>query len=329
MTAPEWCREIDVTEDLTLIVGQLSKSPRVHAYRFVISVDVADALRDACTATLARLNDLDPLAYESDIALDSSVNYLTVANESTAVHREERGKPGSDGVAHPVRIQTNAMVRQTAALAATLPRLNPRDLQATTFAFYAAVVGDDPDRRVTFVSRANPYRAALAGGILTTYGDHLQRITGSVFVFGNTFDAILGPEQIVAFDVDNFESLFRDVDILRSQIPTWSNHVIAALPITDSTAELIQNACLRNSFFARSARSLQESGTLTGRTLDLSPLVAELAKWGVDCSGSVQDGKLDLQQDQVATLFKVLDEKLYEGWRTGTHWQTGTRQRLL
>lgn len=300
----------------------------MHGFRFVIHTDVADALRDACRATLSKLDHLEQLAYESDIALDPSVSYLTVANESTVVHREQRGKPGPDGVSRPVRIQTNAMVRQTADAAVTLPQLNPRDLQATTFAFYAAVVGDDPERRVAFVSQANPYKASLVGGITTLYGDRLQRVSGSVFVFRNTFDAILGRAEIVAFDLASFESLFRDIDLMRSQIPEWSDHVIAALPIGDATAGLIRAACLRNSLLAKSARSLHESGSLANQVLDLPNLVEELTRWNVDCSDSIHEGKLELTDDQIETLFKVLDEKYYEGWRTRTHWQTGTRSRL-
>jgi hypothetical protein len=102
VTAPAWCSEIDLAGDVTLIVGKLSKSSRVHGYRFVIHTDVADALREACRTTLSKFDDLEPLAYQSDIALDPTVNYLTVLNESIVVRREQHGRPGPDGVVRPV-----------------------------------------------------------------------------------------------------------------------------------------------------------------------------------------------------------------------------------
>ena len=51
----------------------------------------------------------------------------------------------------------------------------------------------------------------------------------------------------------------------------------------------------------------------------------EMEVQGLDASSLIKNGKLALNDDDILTLLKLVDEKLSVGWHTGTPWEMGTR----
>lgn len=311
--------------DLTLVVAQRTTAKEPRGFRLAMHADVIDEIRRVCMATVESVRSREALLYESDLDFDRDTQFLFVANDATVVHRTDPGRRGADGIAHPVQVETSASARRLLSRASSLPQLDAAKLKRQSFLFYAAVVGDDPDSRTSFVSHWNPYKVSLSGHFLTSFGDRLRRIEGPLLVFKRNFDIVVSPSGIAVLDAAAFEAVFRDVDTMRDRIPAWSRHIVDALPLGPETADRLQAACLGNLRLARQARSIFERNQLSGRRLELSALADQLDRWGIDRSRAVNDGALTLTDSEIVTLFKVLDERLYEGWHSGTGWEASTR----
>lgn len=313
--------------DLTLVIAQRTTAKEPRGFRLAMHADVIDEIRRVCSATVESVRSRDAVSYESDLDFDHETQYLYVANDTTVVHRTDRGRRGADGVAHPIQVETSPAARRLLSRASSLQQLDAGELKRQSFLFYAAVVGDDPDSRTAFVSHWNPYKASLSGHLLTSFGDRLRRVEGPLLVFKNTFDIVVAPSGIAVLDPAAFEAVFRDIDTMRERIPTWSGYVVDAIPLEPETAERLHAACLRSPRLARQARSIFEGNQLAGRRLELSALADELSRWGIDRTKALQNGTLALADSEIMTLFKLLDERLYEGWHTGTGWEAATRSR--
>lgn len=312
---------------LTLVIAPRTTAKEPRGFRLAMHADVTDEIRDVCAATVDAIRSREAVVYETDLDFDHESQYLFVANHSMVVHRTDQGRRGADGAAHPIQVETSAAARRLLARASSLPQLDAGQLKRQSFLFYAAVVGDDPDKRTAFVAHWNPYKASLSGHLLTSFGDRLRRVEGPLLVFKKTFDIVVSPSGIAVLDSAAFEAVFRDVDTMRERIPTWSGHVVDALPLEPETANRLHAACLRSPRLARQARSIFERNQLAGRQLELPALADELERWGVDRAEAVKDGALTLTDTEIVTLFKLLDERLYEGWHSGTGWEAATRSR--
>lgn len=313
--------------DLTLVVAQRTTAKEPKGFRIAMHADVVEEIRRSCRATVQSVRSKDAIAYESDLDFDQETQCLIVNKDATVVHRVDKSRRGADGVAHPVHVETSAAASRLLSRASSLPQLDAKQLSRQSFTFFAAVVGDDPNERTAFVSNWNPYKASLSGHLLTSFGDRLRRVEGALLVFKKTFDVIVTKAGIAVLDREGFEAVFRDVDTMRERIPTWSGYLVAALPLESETACRVHEACLKSSRLARQARAIFEGNQLAGGQLEIAAVADELSKWGVDRTTAVQDGALVLTESEVSILVKLLDERLYEGWHSGTGWEAATRSR--
>jgi hypothetical protein len=192
--------------------------------------------------------------------------------------------------------------------------------------FYAAVVGDDPDHRVAFVDKWNPYRAGMSGKLLTSFGDRLRRIDEPLLIFERSFDMVVTEDVIAVLDMRAFEDVFRDIDSMVERIPLWSGAAVTALPFNDDTAARFEALSAGGGRFAKQLRGMYERGVFE-RTITTAKLRAEMAHQKLDADRLIVDGKLALDDEDIPIVLKLIDEKLYEGWLTETPWDVGTRSK--
>lgn len=318
---------INTEGDITLIVAERSSAREPRGLRVPMHTDVVNALRQFCVSTAQLAKSLTPIDYANDLSYDAQNHCLRVSTNSLVVRREDKGRKGPDGVAHPIKVETNPKVHRLIQRASALEQLDASKLESHSFEYYAVVVGSDPQTRTAFVSKWNPYMQATSGRFMTSFGDRLRKIEGPLMTFKTTFDLIVTPDSILIFNQDAFEDLFRDTESMRDRIPTWSQHVVDALPVHADTAELIKSECLRSPRLAKRVRAIYESGALDGRKFELKDLVAQFESWGIDSKKAVRDGQLVLEADEITTLFKGLDEKFWKGWFSDTLWEAGTRSK--
>ena len=201
-----------------------------------------------------------------------------------------------------------------------------QEYPSRSFVFYAAVVGDDPDHRVGFVDKWNPYKAGLSGQLLTSFGDRLRRIDGPLLVFERAFDMVVTDTAIAVLDPKAFEGVFRDIDAMKERFPVWSDAAISALPLDDGTAQRLRSLCDGGGRLASQLRGLYERDVFE-MTFKTTALREEMKQQNLDANRLIANGKLVLDDADIPIILKLIDEKLSKGWLTGTPWEIGTRSK--
>ena len=317
---------IDVSGDITLIVAHRS-GRNLKGNRVAMHTDVETELRKICVATLKFLGERKAVRYSSDLAFDGESQYLLVPGGKLHAHRRKprhgRQPLPQSGQEAPV-IEVDPAARVLLSQASSLPELAASDLAKQSLLLYAAVIGNDPEDRIAFLDKWNPYKAGLSGNLVTLFGDRLRRLDGPLLVFERTFDMVVLPDAIAVLDARAFEAVFRDIDAMAARIPAWSDAAIGALPIDDASAERIRILSLRSSRVAGQLRDLYERGAFS-TPFKVMDLRRELKAQDLDPDRLLVQGRLTLEEDEIPVVLKLLDEKLYKGWRTGTPWDVATR----
>ncbi len=290
--------------------------------------DVASELRTICTATLAAIVERTALAYSDDLAFKAKSQYLLVPSSALVAHRPEprRGRRATDAPAEPPQIEVDAGARHVLADASSLPELDASELKSQSFVFYAAVVGDDPDHRIAFVDKWNPYKAGLSGQLTTFFGDRLRRIEGPLLIFERSFDMVVTDTAIAVLNPKAFEGAFRDIDAMKERFPVWGNAAVAALPLDDETANRLKSLCNKGGRLASQLRALYERGVFEV-SFETAALRKEMRRQNLDADRLIANGKLVLDEADIPIVLKLIDEKLYRGWMTETPWDVGTRSK--
>ena len=142
---------IDVSGAVTLVLARRTGPATFRSYRIVMHQNVVTELRAICTATLAALTERTPASYTDDLAFDASTRYLLVPSSALVKHRPQgrRGHRSTDDTpAEPPQVEVDPGARQALENASSLPELDASQLSSHSYAFYAAVVGNDPHHRV-------------------------------------------------------------------------------------------------------------------------------------------------------------------------------------
>jgi uncharacterized membrane protein YfbV (UPF0208 family) len=313
---------------LTLVVAQPG-STRLRGFRLALDKNVAAALREACGTTVREISVRSEVTYAADVSYDVATQYLAVPAALLAT--PEPLPAGTDarqpaGHRDATTVETDPEARAILNAGSSLELLGATELRKRAFRFYAAIVGNDPNNRTSFVSRWNPYRASFAGRILTVYGEQLHRVTQPLLVFEPTFDMIVTSEGIAVLDKDAFEQIFRDITTMRNRVPVWTKQVVESLPLTEESAEMIRQASGK-ARVAQRLRALFEGGTLAGRKLSVSQLRDEMTNQGLAVERMIQGQQLVLTEDDVPTILKLLDEGYWKGWLTDVAWEAGSKSK--
>lgn len=318
---------IDVSGAISLVIARRS-GKNFKGYRIAMHTDVEAELRTICTNTLASISGRTGVAYADDLALDVENQYTVVPSTMLVAHRpaSRRGRRPADAPAELQQIEVDAGAHKVLAEASSLPELHAPELKNQSFVFYAAVVGDDPDHRIAFVDKWNPFKAGMSGQLTTFFGDRLRRIEGPLLVFERSFDMVVTEDTIAVLNSRAFEEVFRDIDSMVERIPVWSGAAVVALPLNDETTARFQALSAGGGRFAKQLRGMYERGVFE-RTITTAKLRAEMVQQKLDADRFIVDGKLALDDDDIPIVLKLIDEKLYRGWLTETPWDVATRSK--
>lgn len=318
---------LDVSGSVTLVIARRSGATSFKGHRLAMHIDVAEELRTICAETLAALNERTAIEYTDDAHFDPASQYLVVSSDALVAHRTKprRGRRPKGAAAAP-QIEVDAGARKVLENASSLPELDATQLRHQAFAFYAAAVGDDPDGRIAFVDKWNPYKAGLSGQLTTFFGDRLRRVEGPLLVFKRSFDMVVTDSAIAVLNPKAFESVFRDIDAMTARFPVWSDAAVASLPLDGATAVRLQELCKKGGRVATQLRGLYERGVLQTE-FPAAALRAEMERQDIDADRLLVNDELVLENDDIPVILKLIDEKLYRGWVSDTPWDVGTRSR--
>jgi len=286
-------QSVPVNEALTLVVAW-RRGKQLEGAMVPVADEVDEELRAACRETLERLQQCEVVGYGPDAHVESdeymAVPLRVVAGEANAVLD---------------------LLRRASALDRLSATRIPRQLW-----FYAAVVGDEPERRTAFVRKADPHKSAKAGRFFLMLGEALSRIDEPVFMLEHRFDLVVVEGGLAVINPVAFETLFRGAPELGKRIPQWAQAISDHLPIAGDGADRLVAAATQDLRLARRLRSISERGHLENVTMDR--LRQEIKAQGLDEARLIEDGALVIDEEDSGTLLRLLNEDLFVGGLSGT-----------
>lgn len=319
------------TGDITLLLGKRTTT-KFKGFRVKMHPDVRETLRTVAAETLESLSSRTAVGYSDDLAFDAEEEYMLVERGTLVAHRPKprrrvrSAEPDAATPAEPQIVEMDPAVLEVLDTASSADEITRDNLKKQSFPFYAAVIGDDPERRIAFLKERNPYQVGQLGKVLTQFGDGLRRLTEPVLMFATDFDMVVTPEYIAIRRKESFEKLFRDIDAIRDRIPVWSGAAVQALPLDDPSAAVVHGAALKSVRVASQLRGLQERGYLA-KTYTAVQLREKMIEIGLDHERLLPGETLTLGEADVPVVLKLIDERLYVGWHSSTPWDVGTRAR--
>lgn len=278
---------------VTLAVGW-RQGKKILGGRVELTTEVADFLRTVASNAAQEIGERTDKPYSADSHLEhDEVFVLPVAS---------------------ALIESNIIdiVRN----ATPLPRIGAGDLPRKPLLFYAAVVGDDPTARTSFVRATNPVVTAGTGRVLTRLAQSLTSVSEPVFALERRVDLAVTDDQIYVLNQATFERLFRDLPEVLDRIPDWLADATATLPMSASSLAALQERCEANGTLRRRLRAIYERGHLAQLTID--DVRSEAERQGLNAEALIVEGQLSLENVDAATMLKLLNEDLMTGGLTGT-----------
>jgi hypothetical protein len=286
-------QSVPVDEALTLVVAW-RQGKQLAGAMVPVADEVEEDLRAACEETLEWLQECEAVGYGPDAQVETG-EYMAVPLRV---------------VAHEA-YEVLDLLRRASALDRLSATRIPRPLW-----FYAAVVGDEPERRAAFVRKADPHKSAKAGRFFSALGEVLSKIDEPVFMLEHRFDLVVVEGGLAVLNPVAFETLFRGAPGLEKRIPRWAEAISDHLPIAGDGADRLVAAATRNSRLARRLRSIAERGHLANVTIDR--LREEIKAQGLDEAELIEDGELVVDEEDPSTLLRLLNEDLFIGGLSGT-----------
>jgi hypothetical protein len=318
---------VSTAGDVTLILGKRTTT-KFKGFRVKAHSDVREAMRQLAAEMIEHLTARTPVDYSDDLAFDADEQYMLVRRDALVVHRPEtrRGKRSTAAPTEPQIVEMDPAALEVLDTASSADQITRDNLKKQSFPFYAAIIGDDPARRIAFIKERNPYQVAQLGRVLTLFGDGLRRLDEPILAFAKDFDMVVTPGHIAIVRPESFEKLFRDIESLKQRIPVWSGNAVEALPLDAQSADLLRDVAVRSVRVASQLRGLQERGYLA-KKYPVARLREKMIEIGLDHERLLQDDKLTLEESDVPVVLKLIDERLYMGWHSDTQWDVGTRAR--
>ncbi|MGL5444575.1 MAG: hypothetical protein ACRDDJ_19145, partial [[Mycobacterium] stephanolepidis] len=256
-------KSIKTSGAVTLALGQRTSSDP-KGCRVKMKLDVVEALRKIASETVEMLAARSAVQYADDLDFNAEENYILIQRGALVVHRPapRRGRGAAQEKQKeqevPAQLEMSPAILEIVDAASSLEQINREDLVKKAFSFYAAVIGDDPDRRTAFITQSNPYKAAQTGHLSTLFGDGLAKVTDPILTFALRFDMVVTPEHVAVLNLTAFERLFREIDSMKARVPVWSEAAIKALPLDEDSAETLRTKAVSSARVATQLRGLYE-----------------------------------------------------------------------
>jgi hypothetical protein len=193
-----------------------------------------------------------------------------------------------------------------------------------TLAFYALLLGNDPNRRSAFIKKGNPVKLADKG-LIAIFDQTLTRVTQPILSFSPTFDVVIAPEGVWAFDQKNFEGLFKETDVVLAKTDEWVEELSVELPIAEYSKKEFAERLRSNSVLRRKVQSILRNPHFK----NLTPAVIRhtMKAHGLDPDRLMPDGELVFDKETEKDVLHLLNEDLFTGDFSGQHYAASRKAR--
>jgi hypothetical protein len=298
---------------VTLLLGWRPRPRRLAAQRVDLGADFAGDLRDFAARWVARVGEMNPVAYdygtdphlEPDEFLDVPFSALPSPRDRTT----ERSALDTDGAdEHEEEADLRRIVMEAFD---NDDFLDAQQLGSTRYLFYCLVTRT-PQGQVGLVKQTGPQRLAKAGGFLAFFSDSLRRLEQPVFVLEPDIDLLVSMDRIAVLRPLAFERLCSDLQLSEADVPLHVETLGHALPLTANAREALEKACRRG---ARSARHLRQLAALPAeswQTRDADSIREVVARRCLDPGDFLTArGEIDVEEANVPVLLEMLASRYY------------------
>lgn len=255
----------------------------------------------------------------------------TYADKAASVIKGGGGKaydPGDEKGDHPYLWAArdellDAGVVEVLQTGASLPVATTEDLHRR-LAFYALILGNDPDSRTAFVKKGNPVKVA-SKGLMALFDETLTRVTQPLFSFSLDYDVVIAPDEVWAFDQKKFEDLFKETDTVLAKVDKWVDELSKSIPIVEETKGDFSERIRSNSVLRRKVVGILRSPHL--KKLTPQRLREKMAIHGLDPNRLMQRDELIFKRDHESDLLHLLNEDLFTGDFSGEQYAAARKAR--
>jgi hypothetical protein len=252
---------------------------------------VADYLREAARATVARIQEGDVRAYNADMQLEPE--------EALYVNDAEL-------------ISTSAL-NEILFPDEPLPTISARTLPERPLVLYAFTFRS-AGNPIAFVRKTNPRKSASAGRLFALLGNALTDADKPVFTLDPNFDLIVSPAGVIAVDQRIFELLFKETDAVLAAIPDWVAAIAEHLPLAGDGAALLEEKALKSTRLRQQLRSIYERGHLAD--VSIERVRAHIATLDFEEDDYISGDELVVDEADPRALLDLLNEDLFVGGLT-------------
>lgn len=303
MTAPY--AEVDLTAAPTLLVawrrGRNAEGRCVKAGSEVIAALTSYA-QDAMTTVQSGGGRL----YDPDDEQDNECSFLTT----------NRGE-----------LLDTALLKQIER-GASLEQISSDELRRRPIALYALVIGEDVERRISFVHNRSPVQLARKGLVGGIFDDTLTRIESPILAFDRYFDVIIGPSDVFILNQKGFEALFKESEAVLAKTNEWVEQLSECLPLADGSKEWLSGRLRSNSLLRRKVLSVLKRPYVTKLSMDV--LRQKMSERNLDATELIVDGQVVLNGDVKGAekdLLQLLNEDLWTGDFSGEQYAASRKSR--
>jgi hypothetical protein len=258
-----------------------------------IADDVAAHLREACAATLERLQEAELVPYTAE----------TVLEQNQALYVADR------------RLVRESPLNSILLTDAPLRLVNARSLPSRPLVLYAASM-NTAQGLIAFVRKKNPRPVARAGRLYALLGNALAGVTKPVFTLDSEFDLVVTGGGALATNQNTFELLFKETDAVLAAIPDWVAGIAERLPLAGNGAEVLAEKARTNGGLRRRLRALHERGHLAN--VDIGAVRKHVRDLGLPEEELISGDELVVDEADPATLLYLLNEDFFVGGLTTT-----------
>lgn len=293
---------VDDSDPITLAVGwTVGKNTKIR--QLMLGEEVASEFYRIAQQTALNLSEREPQEWTPDADLTPETYLVFPAEEVNEFPRLTSDHDGKSFL-------------EVLAQAERLEAINPKHLPTGDITFYAIAIGE-PGDRVVFIRRSNPRRGLKRGKIYSTLSDTLQRVEDPIFAFDEWVDLVLHGDSLYVLSQTVFAAFFRDQESLAKKIPEWIDQLAEHFPLTDTSRGCLTAKVSRDSRMKARLEAIVRRNHLA--TVSSETLRTAMEDNELDPSRLLDsDGRLILEDDDVAPVLYLLNEDLFTGSLTNT-----------
>lgn len=310
MNKDDWAGVV-IPDGTSLIVGWRS-GQTLTARRIELGRDMAGELRERARATLLRIADREPRAYEATGVLEPEQAFLFTVEDLPERQRPQRARPGeSAGDGQDKRANASAMLRILNEPGG-LKSVARSDVEGRSFLFYAVIFGEGTLSAISFIKKHNAASVAKGSPLLGQLGQTLTKLEDDVLVFARDFDVVRRGSDLVSLREGAIQSLFADVNVLGAAAPLLVKDLQGfKLKFASVALKALEEACSKQRLLARHLQELLESPHIV--TLTIKQVEDYLASTKQAKGAFIAGGKLTATPDTVPALLEILAQRRYRG----------------